>query len=101
MASQAPGSVQRMSSILSAMPKGSLHRAFPTALPAARSYSTALRLAPFALRPSPANTSRVGFSQQRTLFGSSWGQTSNRNMLAYMEQTANNNPGSATAQNAF
>ncbi|KAI7089629.1 ATP-dependent metallopeptidase Hfl [Hortaea werneckii] len=101
MALQAPGSVQRMSSILSAMPKGSLQRAFPTALPAARAFSTALRFAPFAPRPSPANTSRVGFSQQRTLFGSSWGQTSNRNMLAYMEQTANNNPGSATAQNAF
>ncbi|KAI6802191.1 ATP-dependent metallopeptidase Hfl [Hortaea werneckii] len=101
MAFQAPGSVQRMSSILSAMPKGSLQRAFPTALPAARAFSTALRFAPFAPRPSPANTSRVGFSQQRTLFGSSWGQTSNRNMLAYMEQTANNNPGSATAQNAF
>ncbi|GAB1729201.1 hypothetical protein NU195Hw_g6057t1 [Hortaea werneckii] len=101
MAFQAPGSVQRMSSILSAMPKGSLQRAFPTAFPAARSFSTALRLTPFAPRPSPANTSRVGLSQQRTLFGSSWGQTSNRNMLAYMEQTANNNPGSATAQNAF
>ncbi|KAI7474374.1 ATP-dependent metallopeptidase Hfl [Hortaea werneckii] len=101
MAFQAPGSVQRMSSILSTMPKGSLQRAFPTALPAARAFSTALRFAPFAPRPSPANTTRVGFSQQRTLFGSSWGQTSNRNMLAYMEQTANNNPGSATAQNAF
>ena len=39
--------------------------------------------------------------QQRTLFGNSWGSTSNRNLLAHVEQTANNNPGSATAQNAF
>jgi ATP-dependent metalloprotease len=39
--------------------------------------------------------------QKRTLFGSSWGASSNRNTLAHLEQTANNNPGSATAQNAF
>lgn len=39
--------------------------------------------------------------QRRTLFGSSWGASSNRNTLAHLEQTANNNPGSATAQNAF
>jgi len=42
------------------------------------------------------------FIQKRTLFGrSSWGASSNRNTLAHLEQTANNNPGSATAQNAF
>ena len=39
--------------------------------------------------------------QQRTLFGNTWGSTSSRNLLAHVEQTANNNPGSATAQNAF
>jgi ATP-dependent metalloprotease len=42
-----------------------------------------------------------GFLQQRSLFGSSWGASANRNMLAHLEQLANNNPGSATAQNAF
>jgi ATP-dependent metalloprotease len=42
-----------------------------------------------------------GFLQQRSIFGSSWGASSNRNMLAHLEQVANNNPGSATAQNAF
>ncbi|TKX23709.1 mitochondrial inner membrane i-AAA protease supercomplex subunit YME1 [Elsinoe australis] len=36
-------------------------------------------------------------NQKRTLFG---GNTS-QNLLAHMEQTANNNPSSATAQNAF
>ena len=36
-------------------------------------------------------------SQRRGLFGSS----SSQNLLAHMEQTANNNPTSATAQNAF
>ena len=35
--------------------------------------------------------------QRRTLFGGS----SSQNLLAHMEQTANNNPTSATAQNAF
>jgi ATP-dependent metalloprotease len=56
---------------------------------------------PVTLRTPPKTTSLLGFTQQRTLFGSSWGQTSNRNLLAHMEQTANNNPSSATAQNAF
>lgn len=36
-------------------------------------------------------------SQRRTLFGGA----SSQNLLAHMEQTANNNPTSATAQNAF
>jgi len=36
-------------------------------------------------------------SQRRTLFGAS----SSQNLLAHMEQTANNNPTSATAQNAI
>ncbi|KAL8630813.1 hypothetical protein Q9189_003482 [Teloschistes chrysophthalmus] len=37
------------------------------------------------------------FIQRRTIFGIG----SSRNLLAHMEQTANNNPTSATAQNAF
>lgn len=68
---------------------------------ASRPISTAARMGPFALRAS-LRTSFVGFTQQqRTLFGSTWGQQTNRNHLAHMEQTANNNPGSASAQNAF
>ncbi|MCJ1414249.1 ATP-dependent zinc metalloprotease FTSH 4, mitochondrial [Xylographa parallela] len=52
-------------------------------------------------RPSQRyNTPRLSImnaTQQRSLFGSSGSQ----NLLAHMEQTANNNPTSATAQNAF
>lgn len=95
-------------SMLSALPKGSLRYASPVTRSlssfssASRSFSTTTRLGPFTLR-APSKTSFVGFNQQRTLFGTSWGNNSqsNRNILAHMEQTANNNPGSATAQNAF
>lgn len=94
-----------VSSILSAMPQGSLRyasplRPFSSFSPASRSFSSTTRLGALTLRASP-KTAFVGFSQQRTLFGTSWGQSTNRNLLAQMEQTANNNPGSATAQNAF
>ena len=90
------------SSMLSALPKGSLRYASPLArtFSSSRPFSTTTRLGPFTLRAPPA-TSILGFTQQRTLFGSSWGSTSDRNLLAHMEQTANNNPGSATSQNAF
>ncbi|KAK4545897.1 hypothetical protein LTR36_002461 [Oleoguttula mirabilis] len=93
------------SSILSAMPKGSLRyasplRPFSSLSLASRSFSSTTRLGPFTLR-APPTTVFVGFSQQRTLFGTSWGQATNRNLLGHTEQTANNNPGSATAQNAF
>ncbi|KAF4555922.1 putative peptidase family M41 protein [Elsinoe fawcettii] len=49
-----------------------------------------------ALKSQNALSSSVA-EQRRTLFG---GNTS-QNLLAHMEQTANNNPNSATAQNAF
>ncbi|KAK3724802.1 i-AAA protease yme1 [Vermiconidia calcicola] len=93
--------------ILSSIPKGgmrhasSLTRTLSSLSPASRSFPTTTRFGPFSLRTRSKSTSLVGLSQQRTLFGSSWGSTSNRNLLAHMEQTANNNPGSATAQNAF
>lgn len=92
--------------MLAAISKGSLRyaspltRTFSSLSPAARAFSSTTRLGPFTLR-APPRASLVGFSQQRSLFGSSWGTTSNRNLLAHMEQTANNNPGSATTQNAF
>lgn len=43
----------------------------------------------------------VGLNSSRGLFGASWGSNSNRNHLANLELTANNNPNSPTAQNAF
>jgi ATP-dependent metalloprotease len=80
-----------------------LHSTMPIArnvFSAHRSISTASKGSPSL--PSIASKSPLqGFLQQRSLFGSSWGASSNRNMLAHLEQLANNNPGSATAQNAF
>nr|OQO28578.1 hypothetical protein B0A51_05625 [Rachicladosporium sp. CCFEE 5018] len=78
-----------------------IRRAAPT-----RCLTTASRTA-FRTPNSATRPSCVSLVQQRTLFGTSWGSGNNgnsgasRNMLAYLEQTANNNPGSATAQNAF
>ncbi|KAJ9666642.1 i-AAA protease yme1 [Coniosporium apollinis] len=73
-----------------------LARALPPISAASRQYSTFTRLGPLKLHaiPRPGN---VGLSQTRNIFG---GNTS-RNLLSHMEQTANNNPTSATAQNAF
>lgn len=48
--------------------------------------------------PRTATTfTKVYATQRRTLFGSS----TSRNLLAHVEETANRNPNSATAQNAF
>nr|POE47174.1 mitochondrial inner membrane i-aaa protease supercomplex subunit yme1 [Quercus suber] len=66
----------------------------------ARSFPTSSHLGLTSARSSFVKTS-FGFSQQRTLFGTTWGANTNRNLLAHLEQTATNNPGSATAQNAF
>jgi ATP-dependent metalloprotease len=65
-------------------------------VPAVRRYST---LPPFGLNRFRAAPKVTGFDgiQRRTLLGAS----SSRNLLAHMELTANNNPQSATAQNAF
>ncbi|KAL8908043.1 MAG: hypothetical protein Q9207_001022 [Kuettlingeria erythrocarpa] len=54
---------------------------------------------PFTLRWTTINSpsDRSHNTQRRTIFG----MGSSQNLLAYMEQTANNNPTSATAQNAF
>ncbi|KAA6411143.1 MAG: intermembrane space AAA protease IAP-1 [Lasallia pustulata] len=72
-----------------------LTRTLPGMLQTARLYST---LPPFRisrLQPIPRQALSAG-SQRRLL---SVGST--QNLLAHMEQTANNNPTSATAQNAF
>lgn len=106
LASTAASSPHTTSSILSALPRGAsryvspLSKPFPSLAPTSRSFSSVTRLGPFTLR-APPKTSFIGFQQQRTLFGSTWGGVSSRNLLAHVEQTANNNPGSATAQNAF
>lgn len=71
-----------------------LARGFPTS----RNFSTLTRSTP--LRSHPVlHLPNVGLLQRRTMFGSS--ASISQNLLAHMEQTANNNPQSATAQNAF
>jgi ATP-dependent metalloprotease len=103
LASSSPLTPPTAASMLRAMPKGTLRYASPlprTFSTASRSFSITTRLEPFNLR-APSTTSLVGLQQQRTLFGSSWAQNASRSILAHLEQTANNNPGSATAQNAF
>ncbi|KAI5362378.1 putative peptidase M41, AAA+ ATPase domain, ATPase, AAA-type, core, peptidase, FtsH [Septoria linicola] len=74
-------------------------RSFASPL-APRLLSPATRFASALSRPS-SRTSFVGFNQQRTLFGSSWGSQTSQNHLAHLEQMANNQPGSAGAQNVF
>lgn len=64
-----------------------------------RHFSVNTRQSPFAYQSVP-RLSNVGLGQQRALFGSNSNNTS-QSLLAHMEQTANNNPQSATAQNAF
>lgn len=59
-----------------------------------RQMSTASRFRP---QHSAAPFTKVYPTQKRTLFGSS----TSRNLLAHVEETANRNPNSATAQNAF
>ena len=79
--------------LLSANP---LFIAKPAAAGTARLYST---LPPFQLARyyKSIQSHLPNISQRRTLFGGA----SSQNLLAHMEQTANNNPTSATAQNAF
>lgn len=71
-----------------------------TVFAAHRSLSTTSK-GPVSLSSIASKSPLQGFLQRRSIFGSSWGASSNRNMLAHLEQVANNNPGSATAQNAF
>ncbi|KAI4232612.1 MAG: hypothetical protein LQ349_004900 [Xanthoria aureola] len=61
-----------------------------------RMYST---MRPFTMHDDATNVRSKFLSpiQRRTIFG----MGSSQNLLAHMEQTANNNPTSATAQNAF
>ena len=68
----------------------------PLASHSTRLYST---LRPFTFARNHANLpfGFAGANQKRNLFG----MGSSQNLLAHMEQTANNNPTSATAQNAF
>lgn len=65
-----------------------------------RHFSPLNRQSPFtSYAQAIARPGNVGLTQQRTLFGSS--SNTSQSLLAHMEQTANNNPQSATAQNAF
>lgn len=68
----------------------------PSVSRSTRPYST---LPPFQIIRNyrPVKSNLPGASQRRTLFAGN----SSQNLLAHMEQTANNNPTSPTAQNAF
>ena len=68
----------------------------PSISRSARPYST-LPLFQFIRNYKPVYSGLPNASQRRTLFAGS----SSQNLLAHMEQTANNNPTSPTAQNAF
>ncbi|KAI9708003.1 MAG: ATP-dependent zinc metalloprotease FTSH 4, mitochondrial [Bogoriella megaspora] len=87
--------------LLSKVPPNALSRCNPISTrlppffkPAARSYSTTLRIGSFRIQ---APSTAVGLTQRRTISNG----TTPRNLLAHLEQTANNNPQSATAQSAF
>ncbi|KAL1297246.1 hypothetical protein AAFC00_004806 [Neodothiora populina] len=64
-----------------------------------RHLSTTINRRPFIKAISSARLSNVGLMHHRNIFGSS--SNTSQSLLAHMEQTANNNPQSATAQNAF
>ncbi|KAI9692557.1 MAG: ATP-dependent zinc metalloprotease FTSH 4, mitochondrial [Bathelium mastoideum] len=94
---------QHVASMIRAVPQNGLLRCNPLAKtlpffsrPTARSYSTALRIGPPKWQ-APLQTVGLSLAQRRTILGG----TTSRNLLAHLEQTANNNPQSATAQNAF
>ncbi|CAL5874728.1 uncharacterized protein PFLUO_LOCUS9029 [Penicillium psychrofluorescens] len=65
-------------------------------LPNARSFSTLTPFRLHSIRPAPKSRDLSKVQQQRFLFGGV-----SQNILAQKEKTANNNPNSATAQNAF
>ncbi|KAJ5595318.1 ATPase AAA-type core [Penicillium hispanicum] len=66
------------------------------ATPTTRPYSTVNPFRLSSLRPSPKINGLSKLQQQRFLFGGP-----SQNILAQKEKTANNNPNSANAQNAF
>lgn len=67
---------------------------------ATRFYSTHTTLGPFRLGAIP-QSQKFGLAQRRSLFGSANSANASQNVLAHMEQQANNVPQSASAQNAF
>ncbi|KAG0653034.1 Tat-binding [Hyphodiscus hymeniophilus] len=94
-------STSTIQSTISAMPKGTFAAANPLARRAffrpiqGRQMSTASQFRPRMIAQPFTNIVKPQIS--RTLFGAS----TSRNLLAHMEETANKNPNSATAQNAF
>ncbi|KAF2116231.1 cell division protease ftsH [Lophiotrema nucula] len=102
--SEALRSIPSVAGTLAGVPRNALRmcnpmaRSMPIKSLMARQYSTMPRNSPFSnLRPSP-RTGQVGLSlaQRRSIFGGPSHAT-----LARLEQAANNNPSSATAQSAF
>ncbi|KAL5346328.1 i-AAA protease yme1 [Pseudogymnoascus australis] len=84
-------STMRQGTLAAANP---LARRLPTAPFAPRQMST---ISAFRLQQQRAPFTRILKPQQRTVFGAN----TSRNLLAHMEEVANKNPNSATAQNAF
>ncbi|OBT65490.1 hypothetical protein VE03_05020 [Pseudogymnoascus sp. 23342-1-I1] len=84
-------STMRQGTLAAANP---LARRLPTAPFAPRQMST---ISAFRLQQPRAPFTRILKPQQRTVFGAN----TSRNLLAHMEEVANKNPNSATAQNAF
>ncbi|KAI9821465.1 MAG: ATP-dependent zinc metalloprotease FTSH 4, mitochondrial [Thelocarpon impressellum] len=89
---------------MASMSKGALRAANPlatrVALPSSMTFARQFSTLPRSSQRWTAFRFRAtgpSISQRRGLFG----QSTSRNLLAHMEQTANNNPQSATAQNAF
>lgn len=85
------------------VPRSSLSKASPLMLlGTGRQFSTSTRFGPFKLMPM-SNLGNTGLEQRRTLWGSNGSNAGNSSyqLLSHMEQTANNNPNSASAQNAF
>ncbi|KAF2258168.1 cell division protease ftsH [Lojkania enalia] len=75
-----------------------LARSIPIKAVTARQYSTVSRMAPFSNLRAIQRPGHLGLAlaQQRSIFGGP-----SQNTLARLEQAANNNPSSATAQAAF
>ncbi|TAQ84455.1 hypothetical protein B7494_g7230 [Chlorociboria aeruginascens] len=95
----APNFFYNIGDMVRGMSKGTFAAANPLArraffIPHGRQMST---LSHFKFERPSVNFTKSLAQQRRTAFGAS----SSRNLLAHMEETANKNPNSATAQNAF
>ncbi|KAF1809687.1 ATP-dependent metallopeptidase Hfl [Eremomyces bilateralis CBS 781.70] len=90
-------------SLVSAVPRNRFHLTNPQVRNLSsvrRNHSTSTTFGPFGLR-KVGGYGNVFEQQRRGLFGGSNNNSNSSSVLSHLEQTANNNPQSATAQNAF